>query len=170
MKARVGFTFQVTATPGFHSLYDWCFQTIWLFSVTSEEHKDETLLEMHNSDALNSAVKGWMHAIRTEYQDTSQDAAHRIIQIAKPCKIRRWSESKLASGRPLVQITMENALLVDFEWTEEEQAELKTLVERYTSQDTSEVWMVHRWRLACVSLVLGDTDDWNEASGQWDNE
>ena len=26
MNAKIGFKFQVTATPGFHSLYDWCFQ------------------------------------------------------------------------------------------------------------------------------------------------
>jgi len=28
MNAKGGFKLQVTATPGFHSLYDWCYQTI----------------------------------------------------------------------------------------------------------------------------------------------
>ena len=60
-----------------------------------------------------------------------------------------------------------NAHLVDLEWTEEEQAKLKTLVERYTSQGASGAWRVHRWRLACFSFVLGDTEDWNDVSGQW---
>jgi hypothetical protein len=67
-----------------------------------------------------------------------------MIQIAKPWTMRRWSESKLTNGKPLVQIPKENAHLVDLEWTEQEQAELKTLVHRYTSQSTSGVWMVHR--------------------------
>jgi len=31
MNARIGFKLQVTATLGFHSLYEWCFQTIRLF-------------------------------------------------------------------------------------------------------------------------------------------
>jgi len=28
MNAKIGFKLQVTATPGFHSLYDWCYHTI----------------------------------------------------------------------------------------------------------------------------------------------
>jgi hypothetical protein len=84
-----------------------------------------------------------MHAVWTEDQDAPQDAAHQMIQIAKPWTIRRWSESKLANGKPLGQIQKENAHLVDLEWTEEEQAELKTLVERYTSRGASGAWRVH---------------------------
>jgi len=103
-------------------------------------------------------------------QDAQQDAAHRMIQIAKPWTIRRWSESKLANGKPLLRIPKENAHLVDLEWTEEEQAKLKTLVERYTSRGASGAWRVHRWRLECFSLVLGVTEDRNDVSGQWYNE
>jgi len=143
---------------------------MWLFSGAPEDAEDETLMEKHGAEALYSAVKSLMHAIRTEDQDAQQDAAHRMIQIAKPWTIRRWSESKLANGKPLVGIPKENAHLVDLEWTEEEQAKLKTLVERYTSQGASGAWRVHRWRLACFSLVLGDTEDRNDISGQWYNE
>jgi hypothetical protein len=50
-----------------------------------------------------------------------------MIQLAKPWKIRRWSESKLANWKLLVWIPKENAHLVDREWTEDEQAKLKTL-------------------------------------------
>jgi len=32
MNLKIAFKLQVTAGPGFHSLYDWCFQTMWLFS------------------------------------------------------------------------------------------------------------------------------------------
>ena len=84
MNARIGFKLQVTAPPGFHSLYDWCYQTMWLFSGAPEDPEDETVMEMHDADALYSTVKSLMHAILTEDQDAQQDAAHRLIQIAKP--------------------------------------------------------------------------------------
>jgi len=90
--AKIGFKLQVTATPGFHSLYDWCYQAMWLFSGVPEDPEDETVMEMHGTDALYSAVKSLMHAIRTEDQDAQQDAAHQMIQIATPWTIRRWSE------------------------------------------------------------------------------
>jgi hypothetical protein len=61
-------------------------------------------MEMHGADAQYSAVKSLMHAIRTEDQEAQQDAAHRMIQNAKPWTIRSWSESKLANGKPLVRI------------------------------------------------------------------
>jgi hypothetical protein len=77
-------------------------------------------MEMHGADALYSAVKSLMHAILTEDQDAQQDAVHRKIQIAKPWTIRRWSESKVANGKPLLRIPNENAHLVDLEWTEDE--------------------------------------------------
>jgi len=170
MNAKIGFKLQVTATPGFHSLYDWCFQTMWLFSGAPEDPEDDTGMEKHGAEALYPAVKSLMHAIRTKDKEAQQDAAHRMIQIAKPWTIRRWSESKLANGKQLVRIPKENAHLVDLEWTEEAQAHLKTLVERYTLRGASGAWRVHRWRLACFSLVLGDTEDRNDVSGQWHDE
>jgi len=102
--ARIGFKLQVTATPGFHSLYDWCYQAMWLFSGVPEDPEDETVMEKHGADAQYSAVKSLMHAIRTEDQEAQQDAAHRMTHIAKPWTIRRWSESKLANVNPLVRI------------------------------------------------------------------
>ena len=84
--------------------------------------------------------------------------------------IRRWSESKLAIGKPHVHLRKENAHHVDLEWTEEEEAKLKTIVERYTARGASGAWRVHRWRLACFSSVLGDTKDRNDVSGHWYNE
>jgi hypothetical protein len=80
--AKIGFKLQVTATLGFHSLDDWCYQTMWAFSGGSEDPEDVTVMEMHSMEALYSAVKSLMHAIRTEDQDAQQDAAHRMIQIA----------------------------------------------------------------------------------------
>ena len=119
---RIGFKLQVTATPGFHSLFDLCYQAIWLFSGAPDNPEDETVMEMHGADALYSAVKSLMHAIQTENQDAQRDAAQQMIQIAKPWIIRRWSESKLGNGKPLVRISKENAHLVDLEWNDDEQA------------------------------------------------
>ena len=97
MNAKIRFKLQVSATPGFHSLYDWGFQTMWLFSGVPEDPEDDTLTEMHGAEALYSAVKSFMHAIWTKDEEAQQDSAHQMIQIAKPRMIWRWSESKLAN-------------------------------------------------------------------------
>jgi hypothetical protein len=62
---------------------------MWLNSGAPEDPQDETVMEKHCTNALYSAVKSLMHAIRTEDQDAQQDAAHWMIQIAKPWTIRR---------------------------------------------------------------------------------
>ncbi|KAF8246219.1 hypothetical protein K440DRAFT_645299 [Wilcoxina mikolae CBS 423.85] len=84
------------------------------------------------------------------------DAAGRIIRVAKPWTIRRWSESKQANGEPLVKVPKEEAHLINPEWTVQEQATLQQLVARYKSQGEGGAWRVHRWRLACFPVVLGD--------------
>jgi hypothetical protein len=45
MNTKIGFKLQVTATPGCHSLYDWCFQMMWLFSGLLEYPEDDTVME-----------------------------------------------------------------------------------------------------------------------------
>jgi len=124
------------------------------------------VMEKHRAEELYSAVKSLMHAIWTIDEEAQQDAAHRKIQIAKPCTIRRWAGSKLANGKPLFRIPEEKAHLIDLDWIEEEQEHLSTLVERYTSRGASGAWRVYRCCLACFSLVLGDTEDGNDVSGQ----
>jgi len=102
-------------------------------------------------------VKSLRHAIWTKDKDTQQDLAHWMIQIAKPSTVMRLIQSKLPNGNPPVQILKENAHLNNLEWNEVEQAQVKTLVERYTSQGVSDAWIVHRWQLACLELGLGVT-------------
>jgi len=170
MNARIGLKLQFMAMRGFHSLYDWCCPTMWLFSGAPEDPEDDTLMKKNRTNVLYSALKCLMHAIRTEDEDAQQDVAHRMIQIATPWMIGRWPECKLANGKPLVRIPKENAHLVDPDWPEDMQAKLKTLLERYTSQGASGVWRVHSWRLACSWLVLGDTEDRKDVSGRWYNE
>jgi len=63
-----------------------------MFSGVAEDSENDAVMEKHSADALDSAVKRLMHAIRTEDKDTQLDAAHRTIQIAKPWTIRRWRE------------------------------------------------------------------------------
>jgi len=86
-------------------------------------------MEKHIAKALYAAVKSVMNVIQTDDHNAQRDAAHWMIQIAKPWTIRRWAETKLTNGKPLVWILMEYAHLVDLRWTEEEQAKLMTLVE-----------------------------------------
>jgi hypothetical protein len=76
---KIRFKLQVTDTPGFHSLYDWCFQTMWLFSGAPEDPEDDTVMEKHGAEALCSAVKSLMHAIRSTDEEAQQDAVHRMI-------------------------------------------------------------------------------------------
>jgi hypothetical protein len=54
---RIGFKLQVPATPGFHLLHDCGYQAIWLVSGEPADPEDETVMEMHGTDALNSALK-----------------------------------------------------------------------------------------------------------------
>jgi hypothetical protein len=42
MNAKIGFKLQVTTTPGFQSLYNWCYQTMWLLSDAPQDPEDET--------------------------------------------------------------------------------------------------------------------------------
>jgi len=170
MNAKIEFKLPITPTPRFHSLHDWCFQTMWLFSGAPEDPEDDTVMEKHGAEALYSAVKSLMHAIRTIDDEDQQDVPHRMIQIAKRWTIRQWSESKLTNAKRHVRIPKEKAHLIDLKWTEEEQAHLKTLVVRYTLRGASGAWTVHLWQLACFLLVLGDTEDHNDVSGQWDDE
>ena len=95
MNAKIRFKLRVTAKPGFHSLSDWCFQTMWLFSGAPDDPKDDTVMEKHGAEALYSAVKRFMHATRTENKEAQQDAAHRMIQIAK-----RWTIKVVVGIKP----------------------------------------------------------------------
>jgi hypothetical protein len=144
---RIGFILHVTATSGFPSLHDQCDHMIWLFSGAAEDPEDNRAMEEHRADTLDSAANSMMHVIWTEEEEAEQDMVHRMIQIPMPWIIWRWSESKLANGKPLVQIPTGNGPLIDLEWTEDQQVKLKIPVERYTSQSPSGAWRVHQREL-----------------------
>jgi hypothetical protein len=84
INAKIELKLQLTATPGFHSLYDWCCQTMWLFSGAPDDPEDDTVMEKHGAEALYPTVKCLMHAIGTKDEEAQQDVAHWMIQIAKP--------------------------------------------------------------------------------------
>jgi hypothetical protein len=109
-----------------------------------EDPEDETVMEKHGAEALYSTVKSLMHTIWTADQDAQQDATHWMIPNVIPWTIWTWSESKLPNGKPLVRISKEIGHHVDLAWTKEEQAKLKPLAERHTSQGASGAWRVHR--------------------------
>jgi len=118
MNVRIGFKLQVTTMPGFHSLYNWCFQTMWRFSGALEDPEDDTVMEKHGAEAQYSAVKSSRYAIQTPDEYAPHTAAHWLIKSAKPWTIRTWSAMKPANGKPLVWIRKENAHLIDLKWTE----------------------------------------------------
>jgi hypothetical protein len=92
---------------------------MWLLSGVAEDPEDETVMEMHGANTLYCAVRSLMHTFRTENHDAHRDAAHRMIKIATPRTISRWSEWKLANARTMVRIPKGNAHLVDLESTED---------------------------------------------------
>jgi hypothetical protein len=84
INAKIGLKLQLTATPEFHSLYDWCCQTMGQFCGAPEDPEDNALIEEHGAKALYTAVKSLMHAIQPKDEEAQQDVAHQMIQIAKP--------------------------------------------------------------------------------------
>jgi len=64
MKVRIGFKLQVTATPGFHSLYDWCHQMMSLLSSVLEDPEDDGVMELPGPELFDSSVKRFKHAIQ----------------------------------------------------------------------------------------------------------
>ena len=67
-------------------------------------------------------------------------------------------------------IPTEVAHLFDLEWTEDEQVNLQTTVERYTSWGATGAYCVHRWRPVCYLLVMENHENCNIISGQWYDE
>jgi hypothetical protein len=119
MSVRIGFRLQVIATPVFHSLYDWYFPMMWLFPGACEDPENDTGMETHDTELVHSAMKCPVQSVRTDNQDAQQDAAHRMIPIAKPWLIRRRSELKPGHGITPVWIAKMNAHLDDLKWTKE---------------------------------------------------
>jgi hypothetical protein len=67
--------------------------------------------------------------------------------IGEPMRARGVSRTFACGFRTDVHcaddIPKENAHHVNLEWTEDKQAKLKALVERYTSRGSSRAWRVH---------------------------
>jgi len=113
INVRVWVKLQVTAILGFHSLLDWCYQTLWQFSNTPEDPEDDTVMENHCAEALYSTVISSMHVIRTEDYEAQQDAAHQILHVALPWQLGMRLEMNLANKKLLVsiQLTMNTCLI-----------------------------------------------------------
>jgi hypothetical protein len=52
MNAHIGFQLQVTAALRFQSLYDRCFQMMWLFSGMPKDSEDDTVMEKHGTEDM----------------------------------------------------------------------------------------------------------------------
>jgi len=75
-----GFKLQVTAMPGFYSLFDWCYQIIQLFWLTPDNREDVTVYENRFAKVLYSMVKHLVHGIRTGNDKSQLDTANWIIR------------------------------------------------------------------------------------------
>jgi len=60
---------------------------MWLFTGVTEDLDNDTLMEMHGTEALYSVVKSLMHLICTEDNHAQQDAVHQMIYYAEPWTI-----------------------------------------------------------------------------------
>jgi hypothetical protein len=168
--AQIGFKIQVTATPAYHSLADWGNTSSWLFHIPAVV-QDEGELIHHGPRAMIRAVRELEQAVKHQESLAEQkEAAMRLIDVARPWTIRRWAESRLASGAPLANIPQEEIHHVRLQWTPEEQEQLSTVVQRLQAErlthERGVAWRVHRWQLACFSFPLEDEGD-RYASGEW---
>ena len=166
MKAEIGFKVQVTATPAYHSLRDWANLSRWLLAIPHEVEVAESV-SRHGPVALGKAVANVQRAVSKALPpDEQQAAAAEMIEVARPWTIRRWTESKLESGAPLVPIPAEIVHQVPLEWTPEEQERLAGVVKRLHEQTLTDLrgvaWRVHRWQLACFSFPLEEEGDHQE--------
>jgi len=118
IKVRIGFKHQITATLGFHWLYDWSDQMMQSSQGVPDDPLDDTVMVIHCADTLYSAVKSMMTVIWADGTDDQPNAVHQIIQIAKCQLRRRWLETKLANRIPQVQIPQDSAHLIQHECTE----------------------------------------------------
>jgi len=91
MKARIWFKLQVTATTRFLSLFDLCYQSLWLIPAPSEHAVEDVAMPLHGAEVLYSAVKSLMHAIWTGREEDQQDVVYRMTHTHHSWTIRQWS-------------------------------------------------------------------------------
>ena len=174
-RAAIGFKVQVTATPAYHSLQDWTNLARWLFTIP-EQLENPAAVDLHGPEALAKAVADVLYAVRKELPAAEQQAAAQaMIAVARPWTIRRWTESKLASGAPLIAIPAEIVHEVQLQWTAEEQGRLAAVVKRLLEQTLTEehgvAWRVHKWQLACFSFPLEEEGDHHNSDElEWRDE
>ena len=106
-EADIGFKIQVTATSAYHSLRDWANLTRWLFAIP-EVAEDRDAVTKHSPVTLEKAVMDIQHTVSKDLPAHEQQAAAQaMIDVVRPWMIRRWTESKLTSGAPLISIPTE---------------------------------------------------------------
>jgi hypothetical protein len=171
--ALIGFKVQVTATPAYHILKDMASTTRWLFSNMPPEESlvDPIAVENHGPLATSAACKRLQASISSgKSPEEQQEASQAVIDAIHPWMIRRWSESRTASGAPLVPVPHAIHHPVSLEWTLPEQQEMGKVIARLKQQrlegEFGVAWRIHRWQLACFSMSLEASGD-REESGEW---
>jgi len=90
MKVKIGFNLQATAMSQFHSLHNWCYQTMKLFQTTPDSPANDTLMEQHWADALYSTGKSLMNAMQSGYQEAEELEVYHMRQNELPSMLSRW--------------------------------------------------------------------------------
>jgi len=92
MNITIEFKLQVTAVPGSHSLFNWCYQMMWLFSDAFENLENNSVMEKYCAKALHLVVKSLMHTIHTIHtkaKEAQKNATHQMIQNETFLTMRR---------------------------------------------------------------------------------
>ncbi|CUS10220.1 unnamed protein product [Tuber aestivum] len=156
MKMDVPCRIQLTGTPMHHTVDDWVPQTEWLFSQVTDQ--DE--LNSYGPRPLDSAITGAKRG-----NITLEEAYGLIKDIAWPWTIRRWGETKDATGQPLVRIPELEQHDIRLRYTPME----ANAIDQWITDAKGNRWnaiqtVLHEWRLACLTMDLPDNDVSSEDS------
>ena len=164
MEAKIGFKVQVTSTPAYHLLQDWRNISRWLFVIPNEVEMPDSV-SYHGPIALAKAVANVQRGVSKALQsDEQQAAAQMMSEVIRPWTIRRWTESKLVSGTPLMAIPTEIVHQVTLKWTSEEDEHLAAVVKSLKEQALTDMraglaWRVHRWQLTYLPFSMEEEGD-----------
>lgn len=75
---------------------------MWQVSGAPADLEDVMLKDKQVAQALHSEVQCLIHAMQTEDNEAQQNAASLMIEVTAGWMIRRWSESNVVKGNPLV--------------------------------------------------------------------
>jgi hypothetical protein len=144
------FRIQMTGTPMHHTVRDWVVQAEWLHVKT----RNPELLSEHGYSCMEEICND----VKKE-GDFGEEAYQDMKHCVFPWTIRRWGETRLANGQPLLKIPELLMRNINLEYTSAEAELLRAWVkaEKEANQDRF-ISALHSWRLASFNLNLPGTE------------